>query len=490
MARLGGSKLWSLVMLLSAAEDREFVDWLCSPVHNSVKKLPVFYELLVTYKIGNEALPSKQKLYAALYPDQEFRSSTINNLLRDMTAQLESYLAWKGMERNERAPYYYLQELRYRGENHYFFKDSQPFVEAIFDEERPPNFLHDLQWMQLVYYHPSFEGKYTGDQDYWHDLQVALDGFYLEQRYALQHELHNKAFAEKADLPAALPSWLKKLETEELQSPALELYRYRLERKADFDYTDFDYFYTRYLSVFDRLLFRERVVFLTCLTNDAVTLTTIGEPRAYSALFTLYKFGVREALIFHGGGLSSFTFNNMVSVALHEKQPTFVTELMQEVTEHLRADWKWDALAWARGRLALDEEDPYRCLQILNGYGFQFWLYKFHTRLVQTLALADLVFFHEEPASLFVDHAQAFAKFISRQKKHRIRHDRFLNFIDLFRTMIRWYERGILLEQKDEFVQLLSQQQPAYGTEWMRERLRRIENMQLNFAPDTTDKDG
>ena len=86
------SRLISVFNTLSKQELRELRKFVRSPYFNQQEMLVRFFDYLVASKLETQVIPSKEKVFQKLFPNQEFNDVKIRLLMSDLHKLIENFL--------------------------------------------------------------------------------------------------------------------------------------------------------------------------------------------------------------------------------------------------------------------------------------------------------------------------------------------------------------------------------------------------------------
>jgi len=86
---------------LSKQELREFKKFTCSPFFNQQKEITKFFDFLVECKQQLKVIPSKEKAFQAIFPQQNFSDVKVRLLMSEMHKLIEKYLICKNVFTDE-----------------------------------------------------------------------------------------------------------------------------------------------------------------------------------------------------------------------------------------------------------------------------------------------------------------------------------------------------------------------------------------------------
>ncbi len=440
MSRFIQSKMYRLIVLLSDKEFSDFGSWLRSTYLNSSKKLVAIHKIILKSKQQsrfNEM--TKQELHAKLYPGKGYKAGYLNNLIRGFVEQLEKFLIWNSEYLAEHQKLAYFTELRKRGEKELFFKDIKEYINSL--EENDTASSHSalllFQLSETIYYHSGNDEKYDSGSEQHLSLRKHLEVFFLEKRLALLYQQYHNANLKKHTFDKSELELLAPF-IEQSTSPAIRLYLLRLYApKSELDYQRFLTFYGNYLREFDRLPNLERHIFLLICINDAVRLITQGDTNAKQQLMNLYKFGIEEKLLLTPEVITSFMFNNIVSISIQLKEIDFLQDLIWQYANRLPELWRKDAITWAEVNILFSEEKFINGLEQIKSHHFSHWLYRLQIRIIETMILFELFERGSYKKEAVEQQMKTFKKFVERnKKKYKFRAEPYLSFIKICQELL------------------------------------------------------
>lgn len=478
MARLIKSKVYKLTCLLTDDEMDELGKWMLAPLFKVSPKVLEIHNVIQQNRLSDTLINlTKKQLYETLYPGKSYSASYLNNLIRKYTIQVENYLIWSGVYYQENKKLAYFSELRRRGEQDLFFKEAEDFLNDHIIEKNNPDFTTNfiLQLYELIYYHSGNHSKY--------DLRIAssqrlnqyIETFFLEKKLAILFEQQTIASIKKIPFDrsewTSLNSYLKKS-----NSPIVSLYQKRISRAKPIDMEAFNLFYESYLRVYDQIPIIEKQIFLLMTINDAIVLTTQGNKMARLQLMNLYKFGIREKLLLIPEVVTPFMFNNIVSAAIQEKEFVYLEDLLWQYKDVLPVEWQEDAINWGRLNIGYAQGVYEDVWSKVRAYQCRHWLYKLQFRIIEMMALAELIIAGSHEIKLMQSTVDAFEKYIQRNdKNYQFRPEPYRSFIKYTYRLVKIKRKGQVAAPKD--ISLLREElihaPRVYRRDWLLERLER-----------------
>lgn len=474
--KFANSKLIRILSLLTDKEYGEFGFLLQSPVFNTSNKVIEVYNAIHAFKKDYDIdTLTKQELYNRIYPGKAYKPSHFNNLLSSLFNRLQDYLVWTSNYVEKRKPLIYFSELRKRGEHEFFFKESEKFLIEIKKRESELSSLIIFELYEQLYLHAGNHKKYEIQESTRQLLNDHLDLFFFEKRLALWHEEHTESKIKKIEFDQSEYKYFKSYFSK-ASSPIIDLYQERIEAIDQINMDTFLKFYEDYLRAYDRLPEIEKRIFLLICINDTVILTAQGRKGASRQLINLYKFGIRENLLFTPEVLTPIMYNNIVSVSIQEKESAFLKNLIWQYRNLLPSDWGEDAMIWAELNIAFAEGKYSSILERLNVHLGKYWLYKLQFNIIKLMAIAELVIQKDYDYSLnaFLNVASTFKRYVERNdKKYKFRTEPYKNFIKFTVSMVKLHAENNS-DRSSSFEKLhnkIRQAKLIYRRNWLLDKL-------------------
>lgn len=321
-----------------------------SPYHNRRAVPEKLLDLLLeSWPDFTGPLPAKERLYANLYPGEAFDDKNWRYLLSNLNALIEEY--WTDLaDRNDEAGHINrrLATLAGRGVEK-AYRHAQRQAEQWL--EKTPH--RDAAWFLFAHQHHDIQHQYfsrKGLRKNDEALQLASD--FLDKYYFLGKLRYACAMLARQQVlqgdfsPGISPGWLQHLETQDyFGEPLIRLYHHAL--LAQLDEQDPERYRALRSSLSDPALQippdDELAVFRIAINYCARKIRQ-GEEEYASEALDLYSQGIRSGVLLEQGQLSPWTFNNVVKLALRQKQFEWLEQFMEENSHLLPDEHRGNAL--------------------------------------------------------------------------------------------------------------------------------------------------
>jgi len=473
MATFSSSKLIGLLKLLTLDEYNDLESWLDLMPKKAPKKVKSLYLILKTaFRDQTIDDVSKQVLFGQLYPQKTYHGNSINNLIREFTFRVESYLIHLETKEEETSKYLYFRSLLKRKESSFFFKEIKEYLAGL---SAKVGYDHLFRMYQLLFSHPDYDDKYDQRSQYIAIQNECLENFFLEEKYTLLHELEaigqKKNATQKQEELANLKTFKDKN-----QNKVVRLFEERFAREDPLTFAMYDRSFKNYLKFFDDLPFKFQRIFLLLSINDAVRLSVSGQKEiANQALFRLYSFGMQEKLLLTKSTVTPIMFHNWVILILGLDKITLLEEFLWKRALQLPSSWSKDAIAWANAKLAYYRGDYDKVFAIEKDVKIKHWLYKLQIRVVVLQAFYDFSAQENYRSDAVGSHFDTFRIYIQRNKdKFRFRPETYLNLIRFTKKIYQTRsEDSDVLEKKLDLIKKDIQATKAlFARDWLLEKIK------------------
>lgn len=343
------SKLIDLLKTFPSTEWRAFRDYVLSPYFNKQESLVKLCDYLkqAAAKEYPASKLERKKVFAAIYPGQDYDDKQFNYLLSAMLKLAEDFVALRQFEQDGIMPEYYLLQacLQRRQEKSY---------RQVYQKAREK--LESRPWRNAHYHFQAYllaemaEQHFTSQniRRFDHHLQEASDSFdayFLARKLYFQCAMldRQKIIQEpyrltmEEELSALLedPQWD--------QTPAVNTYKQLLyalkEKEGGYNFLQFSRLLEENVLFFPAEEMRDLYFYAI---NYCIHQIRLGEKGYADNLMRLYEQGLAREFLLEDGRLSPWTFKNMVKLGLGLQRfdwvEMFVAEYSNRLPEERRAD--------------------------------------------------------------------------------------------------------------------------------------------------------
>ena len=437
------SKLITLLQSFSSKEWKAFGKYLQSPYLNSNKRLVVFYAYLKKHHpaFGHKRL-EKPIVFDALFPKKEkFDDRLLRATMADLHKAAESFLVFEKLKKEERLRSKLLvQSYSERGLYSRFERSTNDLTEKInaLPSKSMADYLDTFLLNRDHYFHPQTEALTVAPYMLKNAVEQ-LDAFYALAKLRLSCELsaRQKIVAEKTGYPMLGPvcGYVEKhlLDKDPAFGIYLDLLKINMEGLTE------ELFFAlknKYLAARNKLSFLEQKEVLVYLINYAYRLNQSQQSHLFKEHFELYKFGLKNALLFENGVLPELRFTNIAIVAASAKEWKWTEKFIAQYSSTLPENFADDAVLLAKAFLFFFKKKYFKADELLNKITNNKIDYRLRVYSLSIRCLYEISILQTDYEDVLLARIQAYEKYLNRQKifsKPRIAAN--LNFFKLIKKI-------------------------------------------------------
>ena len=464
-------KVWKLFSLLRSTEKLDFQKWLLLEYGEKQQYVQKLYACL----LKQSSAPSMQKVWEALYHDDPYDDARLRKLCRDLSIQLESFLAYSNFKADQRAQEIaLLRELNQREASELFLKSSRKLKRTA----------AGVKSKDAAFYRYCFE------------LELEIQRYLSKYvRSALQREkLFPNQYGQMMD---SFDSWwaeekleltlgkinMKKQETIQAQELLLDELLEKLRKEAYWQENDRIQVYVRVyrlLSGKDKqgvgiLLDRIRNTrdqwtqeelrnFLTSLINAHIRkLNQLGEEATAIELFSLFEWGISSRLFFIDNNLPEVIYKNLLTICLKVRKFDKALHYLESLKELLPESRKEECYRFNLGRYYFAKGAFKEVISCLAGQKFSNVFDEIDARI--HLLQAQYEIEYEDP-DWIARQIQTLARFVRKQDIPQQFKTGMGNGFRLFRKLVLAYTPY----EHEQVLKLIAQTRPLNKAQWLEEK--------------------
>ncbi len=337
-------KTVSLLSSFSKAEQKSFLRWMNSPVHNTDVGLANLAHYLLN--LAPASAPEKMEphaLWAVLYADKSLKEGVLRVKIRQLTRQVEDFIAWKELQgnpdlRNRLILRARRKDLPYRSFEH----DVNKLLRA---QERtgltgPEYYADQLALRGELKVHPGFDqdansGKhlYQMDQD--------LDAYFTLSKYRLRVEFHNRRQVLGDDYE---PRFLEAINTARVQGALpdariMSMYHLLLElleRTGDLGLINS--LRLEFAGSYEELPKQDQHSIFYTVVNQLSRLINQGKQIYLEETVHWYSLGLEAGIVIPNGVISPVAFSNIVLIGFRAGKFEWTDEFIKTYSGYLREE--------------------------------------------------------------------------------------------------------------------------------------------------------
>ncbi len=329
------SILFEIVADFEQKEYKYIQNWLQSPIHNKRQDVSKLFDLLI--KPANKNV-TKENLYRFIYPKTDYDDARMRQVMFFLQKELENYLIYQAVKEDK------LFSVRTLAHVYQKKKLAKPFVKTMKKANRVLKQYAYRNRHHLRYEHLLLEEEYefTSARGRFQELNLqslsdTLERNFLAEklRHACMMLSHARVFKKDYEM-GMLAVALDYVEQRDwLDHPAISLYYYSYRALTEPDRQWFDWLLkdmSKWQSVLPNDEARE---ILLLAINFCIGKINEGDKTYYQQVLPLYRKGVEDGTLLMNGLISRYTFINIVSAALHEKDYLWTEKLLKEYSHLL-----------------------------------------------------------------------------------------------------------------------------------------------------------
>ncbi|MEM7574728.1 MAG: hypothetical protein AAF433_17615 [Bacteroidota bacterium] len=457
---------------LSTFEWKQLSHWLNCPLHHAHEPSLKLFEHLYASQLEKGQLPPKDKLPTS-WPTGSLSPLQIRKYRSLLLESVESFLAWRQWSRSsEQKPNELLYAYRQRGlfnnlkkrvrSTRRQVKKQQNWgadrLEADFKREEIALVVETMDDRRLV--KPFIESENR------------LLRWQTAER--LRKAVSTLARAQTSGSPIPIPLLTAYLELVEatpslMTLPPISLYYHvcRLYQQQPSDSTDHFAALTELLPQFLEGFPRQEQSDLLKLTINQAIRKINRDPQIETLRIALelYQLGLDRALLFEGGQLSVFTFNNLLGIAFRLQEIDFARSFLYKFGNKLAREHQKEVLAFNTARLCYAEKNYHAALVSLQNIDYQDPFDLLNARMLQIR-----IYYESEEYQALADLIRA-TRALLRRRKLGYHQENFRNNLRLTQRLLQlnWSDQQAVhqLEQQIQSTAPLSER------EWLIQQLSR-----------------
>jgi hypothetical protein len=420
------SKAIQFFLTFTAEERRLLKKFVHSHLHNTNDTLSVFYDFIDAKKSLNERVLLKEKVFKAVYPNQDYEDIKIRRLLSDFFGILEDFTLWFRLQKEGgRRQLTLAKHCRERN-----LPDLAKSYLNSADFETSQNTTQNA-WFHLEKYAAHEERfrqngartKLLNIQEMSDELSVFFSAEML--RVACAAASHQAVYKTTYSLPF-LAAILDNFDQSPIPShPLVRLYYTSYWCLTDASRTD-KYVELKQLltAAADWLDTQELGEVFIYAINFCIRRLNMGDAAFYQEVFDLYKIGLEREIFLENGQMSRFTFKNIVSAALKLKERDWVRDFIEQYAPILDMAFQESYRNFCLARYFYDCQDFEKAQDLLQNLQTDDVFLALDGRV-----LLMKIWFDEGEFRLLFAFFKTFGQYISRKKMLAYHSDNYKNIL-------------------------------------------------------------
>ena len=428
-------QLYALLDTLSTGETRKFRSFVTSGYATQRVELHQMLVYLVERKAATRPWPDLELLYRHAFPDQPYDNQRLRNAMSDLHALLEDFLLMEQARAGGTARYRQLSRLyRERRLDRHFQRAMRRQNRQL--EKQP---LRNTDYYQALLAYRVSELEHQADNRRTEPLQLqeiadTLDIDYLARklRHACTQRSHEAVFKKSYDY-GLLEPLLEQIESGGyLKYPAISLYYHCFMFLGDTEQEKhFLSFRALQQQHQEQFTTEEQKDLYMLALNFCIRQINTGNVFYAEESWRLYRDGLTQQVLFDGGQLSRFTFDNIVAVGIRLGYMDEVSSFIARYTDYLPAAYRESASQFNQARLYFAQQDYDRARQILLTTEISDLV---NDLIARTLLLK--IYFEQGEYDVLDTHLERLRGFVGRQEFSHYHRENYGNIIRVVRQLI------------------------------------------------------
>lgn len=457
------SKLVKALMVLDAAELKQLLQFLKSPLFNSSKTIINLYLLLRTeHPYFDSPKLSTERVFKKLYPKKPYDHKKMINLMSEFKRLLEKYLMILALEEDEiQQQKLLVQSFAQRSNAYALFKRQSSFLHKKLDAlpYRDEIYFQEKKNLYLSHYAHSETNRDKEDKEI---FKLALENFKAFKNIA---EVKLRC-AENARINLYKEN--KIYDSLKGESAVLEIYeKLNHLQQSDVDDNQLTQLTNSFINSIHQFRVEDQLIIIKILLNYHTRFVNKGKTEYLKQIFLLYKTGLLHNCLFPKGQLTATTFQNIISTAMYCEEYEWAKQFIDDNQHQLESDKKEDVLALGMAQWYYKTGNLKKALEVLE-YSFKEVHIAIRTKILQIRISYELIDKEYSYFDLLSNQLDAFEKYIRREKT--IKKDtveRNLTFIRYVRSLIN--NNKNTLTMKKTRTELVDEQNVALK-DWLLEK--------------------
>lgn len=417
------SKIEHMILALTKAERRQFGFYLECPLFNEREDLRVLFQWLQQHSAAY-----KEKVFAAVYPEQPFSAQRLRLLFSYLQQKLEHFIALQQWQKTTAAPETeWVRWVRKQGINTYFPDAIRTAQTAL---ERQPLRNSDYFWRSnvLLWEEARFQSvQNPGEVQYINHLSDNADVLWVTQklRYFCLHSAqrimyqsdNTMLFKQEVEAMALMPH-LRGIPAVAIWYNCLKM----LELPTNTDY--FRYFETLLLtkdSHFDADEIRDLHLLAV---NYCIRQANAGAKSFLNNIMAIYKDSLSKGYLLENGVLSRFTYHNIVTAGLQTREFEWVEQFIQQYRNALERRYRDSSYSFNLARLEFSRKRYDVVLPLLQHSNYYDPLLGLAAK-----AMSMKIYYETAEFDLLYSHLEAMKNYIRRKPTLGYHREHYLNLI-------------------------------------------------------------
>lgn len=430
------SLLVSVFLSLSKKELRDLHKFVRSPFFNQRDDVIRLFDYLSECQPKNAAQYAKSNAYKVVFPNQPYDDQLMRYAMSFLLQTIKEYLKWQSLAQDTQSQQTYLcQQWRRRGLSKFFERELSAAQKAQEKQEWRNAHYHYHNYQLHLERHQYEHTQRRSGKAYLQELLNEFTNFYLAEmlRFGCTIQSYQQMSAEAFDLRVVEALTDLVVQTEDQQEPAVQLYlqAYQMLKEADADqhFHRFKQYIQRDGHLFPG---SERKDLHLLGINYCIQKLNRGQ-RAYIAeALDLYKAALEEKLLLEDGQLSKFNYNNILLLALAEKEWDWAKAFLETYKPFLPPAERENSYRYNLANYHFRRNEYDAAMELLIQVSFNDIQYDLNAR-----RMLLKMYYERQEFDALDSLLDSFAQFLRRRKELGYHRENYANLIGIVRQMLR-----------------------------------------------------
>ncbi|MEM9888336.1 MAG: hypothetical protein AAF849_20750 [Bacteroidota bacterium] len=466
------SQLIELLRTFDKREIRECKKWLKSPFHNQRQDVIDLYEYIFTRNnLHNDKKLRKEKVFAVLFPKEDFDDAKIRQTMYFLLKSLEDYLIFSRNKEEEVRNRILLAEI-YREEKQLnkLAAKSLESAKNQLDKEKIKNL--DFQWNEYLMKREEVDflesGRFEGNQALVNAIN-AHDRYYIATRFRDLCIIHNKQSEispfENLLVPV-LSKYAESLDPEKF--PAVFIYYNLYQMLTGKQEDQFLKFREKLIKYRENFSDEDKQNIFLLVINHCIRQMNSGKRQYLKEAFSFYKIGIEDKFLIQNGSLDRYLFRNIVSAGVSLREFSWVDNFIKEYQKYLEEEYRESFVNFCFGLLYYRSSNYDQAMRYLAQYEHDDILLNLNSKAML------IKIYYEQEEIMALESLLESAKVYLRRKKgvsesYRIAYD---NIIKYTKKLLRVnpYDKAKRIKLREE----IQAANPLIEKQWFLDQLEQL----------------
>lgn len=471
------SKIIVILKTLTPKEFKDFGRFVHSPFFNRLRNVTKFYEVLKKYypEFSNKNL-SEENIYNQIFHSEKFDYWKMKNLISDLMALAEEYLAYtKYRTDNFNRTKYFLEALDIKHLDRIFenkFNEAEKIIHTNYIEGE--NYYYNKYQLELLAGNHQFTKKDFSSEN---RLQIITDNFI---KFSLLRILKMYTYMINEDAAYTMKNKELVLINEVINhikeytysdTPAIRIYFLILMITMDDTEAEKYYFELKDIKLKNKNHFEAEELYNIniCIANFCTKMVLQGSKRFLSEYFEAVKDSIFNDPWGNPDIITHFRFMNAVITGIKLNETKWVENFIRDFQNKLQPEYRDETVSLTTAMLLFAKGKYEQSLVELTKINFDDCHHKMHLRNLTLQIYFELN--HFEAAISIID---SYRHFLTREKSiSELYRNYNMNFVKYFNEILK-LKIGIKIMHADELLYEVNKSPEFANKDWIMEKLKRL----------------